>query len=101
MLGLGSRTRSLTQGSYGNASSGGRMRSEPPGSLIRHNALIGLHQHPIAHLAPAPAPAFNFGPADAPHVALAPAPALAAPGKYYARRGCEAVKAEYEDAMLA
>ena len=51
---------------------------EPPGSLIRHNALVGLHSYPRA---PAPALAPLYGPASAPHIAPAPALAAAAPGE--------------------
>ncbi len=51
---------------------------EPPGSLIRHNALVGLHSHTEA---PAPASAPLHGPASTPHIAPAPALAAPAPGK--------------------
>ena len=68
------------QGTFGNAGRAGHPRQEPPGSFIGHNALIGLHSHPVTHAAPAPAPASPYRPVSAPYIAPAPAAAFGAPG---------------------
>ena len=69
-----------TQGTFGKAGRAGHPRQEPPGSFIRHNALIGLHSHPVKHAAPAPAPASQDHTVSAPYIAPAPAAAFGAPG---------------------
>ena len=53
-------------------------RSEPPGSLLRHNAIFNLHHRADAQSAPAPALLYHAPPASDPH--LAPAASVAAPG---------------------
>ncbi|CAL5222154.1 g4479 [Coccomyxa viridis] len=59
-------------------SSVGSTRPEPPGSLLRHNALLNLHSNPATRRAPAPAPMSYSGSASTPHIA--PAISVAAPG---------------------
>ncbi len=67
------------QGAYSHPrSSVGSTKPEPPGSLLRHNALLNLHSNPAMHKAPAPAPMSFSGPASTPHIA--PATSVAAPG---------------------